>query len=414
MKGTTLTKTLRVFFGMFMVCVYLAMAVALAVNFFDWSNTPMWKAARWAMAVVFGLYGCYRCYRQVKGVDYYHHDRDYYDNEEAPDGNGNNTAATAIALLMLALATTACNNTPATNSSTMGIAKINCDESFRNILDQEIEVFEYTYPEASIMPRYMDEAAALDSLLHKHCDLIVTARDLTDEQRDILDKQGRAHRSRKIAVDAVAIIVNNSNDIAELSMQDLSDIFTGKVKRWGEVFPTSLKRDSIVVVFDDSGSGVMHYVKEKFLNGGKFGDNVFAQRSTEEVFKTVEGRKGAIGFVGVSWISANMQGQERTIEDKVTELRDKNEVSVISFTDRIKVMPIRGAESTRGYKPYQAYINDGSYPLVRTIWAIDASAGGTLDHGFYAFLTGVIGQKIILQTGILPAAEPVRYVETTK
>lgn len=325
-----------------------------------------------------------------------------------------NTLSRLLAIAVVAMLVSACQQSKPTNTSTSGIAKINCDESFRNILDQEIEVFEYTYPEASIMPRYMDEAAALDSLLHKQCDLIITSRDLTDKQREILKLQGRAYRSRKIAVDAVAIIVNNANDIDELSMGDLEDIFTGKVHRWGEVFPTKLKRDSIKLVFDDSGSGVMHYMKDKFLKGGKFGANVFAAHSTEEVFKAVESHKNAIGFVGVSWISATLDSQERTIEDKVVELRDKNEVSAISFTDRIKVMNIRGPEQTRGYKPYQAYINDGSYPLFRVIWAIDASAGGTLDHGFFSFLTGVIGQKIILQTGILPAAEPVRYVETVK
>lgn len=322
-----------------------------------------------------------------------------------------------ITTLLLAIATmlviTACQSKPS-NTSTMGIAKISCDESFRNILDQEVEVFEYTYPDANVMVRYMDESAALDSLLHKHCDLIITSRDLTDEQRDILKKQGRAFRSRKIAVDAVAIIVNKDNDIPELSMKDLSDIFSGKVTRWGEVYPTKLKRDSIKVVFDGTGSGIVHYMKEKFLNGGSFGPNVSARQTTEEVFKSVETQKNAIGFIGVSWISADMKSQERTIEDRVTELNEKNEVSVIDFTDRIKVMEVRGPEETRGYKPYQAYINDGRYPLFRTIWAIDASAGGTLDHGFYSFLTGVIGQKIILQTGILPAAEPVRQVEVTK
>ncbi len=317
-----------------------------------------------------------------------------------------------LSVLMLTLAS--CSGKKATNTSTRGIAKINCDESFRNILDQEIEVFEYTYPEASIMPRYMDEAAALDSLMHKQCDLIIISRDLTDEQRNNLKLQGRAFRSRKIAIDAVAIIVKTANDIPELSTDDLADIFSGKVTRWGEVFPTSLKRDSIKVVFDDSGSGVMRYIKDKFLNGAKWPSNVYAQHSTEEVFTAVEKNKNAIGFVGVSWISANLKNQQQTIEQRVEDLQNKNEVSAIPFTDRIKVMPVRGPEQTRGYKPYQAYINDGSYPLFRVIWAIDASAGGTLDHGFYSFLTGVIGQKIILQTGILPAAEPVRYVETTR
>ena len=315
---------------------------------------------------------------------------------------------------LVVLLLTACNNNKPSNTSTSGIAKIACDESFRNILDQEVEVFEYSYPDASIMVDYIDEAAALDSLMHRNVDLIITSRDLTNDQRDILKKQGRAFRSRKIAVDAVAIIVNKENDIDELSMSDLLDIFSGKVTRWGEVFPTRLKRDSIKVVFDTSGSGVTHYMKEKFLNGGSFGKNVYAQHSTDDVFRIVQSNKNAIGFIGVSWITADLKTNERTMEEKVLDLKNNNEVSVIDFTDRIKVMAVRGDEQPQGVKPYQAYINDGSYPLFRTIWAIDASAGGTLDHGFFSFLTGVIGQKIILQTGILPAAEPVRYVETVK
>lgn len=316
-------------------------------------------------------------------------------------------------LLMLGAASCGEKKKP-TNTSTSGIAKIICDESFRTIMDQEIEVFEYSYPSASIMPTYMNESAALDSLLHKRVDFIVTSRDLTDGQRDILKKQGRAYRSRKIAVDAVAIIVNNDNNIPELSMAELEEIFTGKAKKWGDVFPSNVKNDSIKIVVDESGSGVSHYIKDKFINGGALPPNVRTAHGSEEVFKAVETHKNAIGFVGVSWISDNLKYQSSTLEDKVANLQNSQEVTAIPFTDRIKVVPIRGEDNISGVKPYQAYINDGSYPLFRVIWAIDASAGGTLDHGFFSFVTGVIGQKIILQTGILPAAEPVRYVETVR
>ena len=92
-----------------------------------------------------------------------------------------------ITLALGALLLTACDKKQSTNTSTSGIAKIACDESFRNILDQEVEVFEYSYPDASIMPAYMDEAAALDSLLHQKVDLIITSRDLTDAQLKATD-----------------------------------------------------------------------------------------------------------------------------------------------------------------------------------------------------------------------------------
>jgi hypothetical protein len=60
---------LRVFFGIFMVCVYFAMAYLMLINFFKWGEGLDWF--RYLLAVVFAVYGIYRAYRQVKGTDYY-------------------------------------------------------------------------------------------------------------------------------------------------------------------------------------------------------------------------------------------------------------------------------------------------------------------------------------------------------
>ena len=304
-----------------------------------------------------------------------------------------------------------CGDQRPKSTSTRGIAKIMCDESFQSVLEQEIAVFEYQYPEASIMPEYINEHDALDSLFRNKVDLIIISHDLTKDQKESLKKIGRGYRSRMIAVDAIAVIVNKQNDIEDLSMQDLRDIFTGKVKRWGEVYPTKLKNDTIKVMFDGSGTGVVNYMKEKFLGSAKFGPNIYARKSSSDVFDAVEKYKNVIGFIGVSWITSDLKSLEKPISEKYDELKTKNEVSVIDFTDRIKVMPLRADDQLQAVKPYQAHIHSGDYPLVRKIWAIDASYNGTLDHGFYAFLTGVIGQKIILQTGVLPAAEPLRTGE---
>ena len=76
--GNNIFRTLRVFFGLFIVIVYLGMAYLMFINFFDWNTSLTWF--RYVLAVVFMLYGVYRCYRQVTGVDYYLNRRD--DEEE--------------------------------------------------------------------------------------------------------------------------------------------------------------------------------------------------------------------------------------------------------------------------------------------------------------------------------------------
>lgn len=73
--GKSVFGSLRVFFGIFMIMVYLGMAYLMIVNFFQWSDGTAWF--RYLLAAVFGLYGFYRAYRQIKGLDYYRlHNRD--------------------------------------------------------------------------------------------------------------------------------------------------------------------------------------------------------------------------------------------------------------------------------------------------------------------------------------------------
>lgn len=67
--GNKMFRALRVFFGLFMVLVYLGMAVLMLINFFNWNTSLTWF--RYLLAVVFMLYGVYRCYRQIAGIDYY-------------------------------------------------------------------------------------------------------------------------------------------------------------------------------------------------------------------------------------------------------------------------------------------------------------------------------------------------------
>ena len=64
---TRINQSLKLFFGIFMVLVYLGMAVLMAMNYFDFINTPLWNAVRWLFAAVLAAYGIYRGYREVTG-----------------------------------------------------------------------------------------------------------------------------------------------------------------------------------------------------------------------------------------------------------------------------------------------------------------------------------------------------------
>ena len=275
-----------------------------------------------------------------------------------------------------------------------------CDKSFENIMQQEIDVFEFQYPKAHILARYLPQNDVIDSLMEMKTRAIVAARDLTPQEKEFLRKNKRMVRSKMIAVDALALIVNPENTIEMISRKEIGDILTGKLTNWNEVEPN--KMGEIKIVFDDEKSSTVQYMRDSLMNGQPFGKNIYAQNSIEGVFEAVKKNKNAIGVIGVSWITSDMRNTDMSTEQMVAELNDDKGVNVAEFDSSVKVLKVMG-NTREAYKPYQQYIYDGRYPLFRQMYMIIASAGGTLEHGFFSFVTSFNGQKLIMKTGVMPA-----------
>lgn len=307
-----------------------------------------------------------------------------------------------LSVLLLTVAVAACGSDkkkPVT-TSTSGTITLMCDNSFENIMQQEIDVFEFQYPKAHILARYIPQQDAIDSLMEFKTRAIVVARDLTDKEKEYLRKNKRIVRSQMIAVDALALIVNPENTIEMISRQEMGDILTGKLTNWNEVEPS--KMGEIKIVFDNEKSSTVKYMQDSLMNGQPFGKNIFAQNSIEGVFEAVKKNKNAIGVIGVSWITSDLRSSEVTTEQLVNELNENKGVNMAEFDDSVKVLKVMG-NTREAFKPYQQYIYDGRYPLFRQIYMIIASAGGTLEHGFFSFVTSFNGQKLIMKTGVMPA-----------
>lgn len=288
------------------------------------------------------------------------------------------------------------------NSHTTGTTTMVCDNTFENIMAQEIDVFEYQYPDAHILVRYATQAEAFDSLMSLNTKTIVASRDVTKQEREILKNKRRTVRSTKIAVDAVALIVNPANPVGKLTLKEVADILSGESRQWNDIWPTD-DLGEISVIFDDKASSLVTYMRDSLLNGGELGPNVYAQGSIPDVFRTVMENKNAIGVLGVSWITSDMSSADISKEDLAQSVLNDEPVEGATLTDKVKVLSIYREGEARAYKPYQENIFNGTYPLFRQIYMITTGASGSLAGGFYAFVTGDIGQKIIMKTGILPA-----------
>lgn len=293
---------------------------------------------------------------------------------------------------------------------TKGSGTICCDDGFRNIMQEEIEVFEYSYPDASIIPFYVSEKEAIDSLMHDATQQIVISRELTKDEIAYIKKTNkRVVRQNCIAVDAVALIVNKSNPVGALSLDDIKGIMTGKITRWDQLAGNDTT--AIKLVFDNAGSSTVSYMRERFLdNKGSISDhtNSYAQENNAQVFDVVKKDPRALGIISVSWLGDDLSGAKKVPMDKrVEDYSNETDTVANTLTTEVNIIKISNPTeandfSPESFAPYQAYIYSGEYPLVRRIYMISTASNSTVMHSFYTFVTGYVGQKIISKTGILP------------
>ena len=300
--------------------------------------------------------------------------------------------------IVLLLALSACRSKSKegqTDTYSSGVIAIAADASFEPIIQEEIDVFESLYPLAGIVPRYTTEVEAINLLLKDSVRLAVATRTLTEEEMNSFHSRKFYPREIKLATDALALIVNRANPDSLLSVRDFRRILTGEAKTWKQVNSNSGLKD-IQVVFDNKNSSTVRFAMDSVCGGKPLAtENVSALKTNQQVIDFVAKNPAAIGVIGVNWLG------------------NRSDTTNLSFKEEIRVMAVSAgdvASPENSYKPYQAYLYYGNYPLARPIYAILNDPRNGLPWGFTSFMTSDKGQRIILKSGLVPATQPVRIV----
>lgn len=302
-----------------------------------------------------------------------------------------------LIVLALGLLTMAgCNNSDApADTPTTGNIKISIDESFQPILESHVSTFEAIYKYADLNPLYKSEGEVFNDLLTDTTRVAVVSRDLNEKEKAFFEQKKIIPRVTKIAIDAVALIVNRNNPDTLLTLEQVKAIFSGSVTDWNQINSQNNIKN-LTIVFDNNNSGTARYVKDSLLNNQPLPTNTYASNSHEALIDYVSKNENAIGVLGVNWIS------------------DRDDSTAVGFLNRIRVVGIstetNPASADDYYQPYQAYIAQGTYPLRRNLYIISAEGRAGLGTGFASFIAGDQGQRIFLKSGLVPATMPVRVV----
>jgi phosphate transport system substrate-binding protein len=260
-----------------------------------------------------------------------------------------------------------------------GTIQISVDESFRPVIEEEIKVFEATYPGTKINALYKPEAECLKDVLRDSATrMIIVTRPLTHPEAVYFqDTLNYVPRGEKIASDAIAVIVNSKSRDTVFTLQQLQQLLSGEVN--------SNKK----IVFDGlNATSTIRFTIDSILKGKKFSsEKVQAAKNSQEVLDYVASDENAIGFVGISWIG------------------NPEDTAQVNMLRKVKIAYIRCEVCVDSpfVKPTQASIATRRYPLVRGLYYILKEGYQGLGSGLAGFMIYERGQLIFRRAYLQPA-----------
>jgi phosphate transport system substrate-binding protein len=260
-------------------------------------------------------------------------------------------------------------------SRTTGFAKILVDESFDNIVDAQIAVFNSDYPDAKFDIVQGNESKILPTFLNDSVRVIIMSRVLTAAEEQYYQKRSIPVYTQRFAIDGIALIGNTDNPDSTITADEVISILKG----------TSTSNKSLV--FDNPYSSTMRYFKElaKIKELPKKG--VYTLQSNNDVIKYVSENKNYIGVLGVNWV---LTSNPKTA----------------AYLPKVKLLGVKNEKGKKGadafYKPTQDNLISGIYPFLRNVYIINCEGKEGLGTGFANWLASPRGQLIVLKSGLGP------------
>jgi phosphate transport system substrate-binding protein len=288
--------------------------------------------------------------------------------------------AIATALFFMAISAGCGNQSPATGSGegTGDTIHISVDESFKPVMDEQIKVYEASYPPAKVIAHYKPEANCLrDFFKDSATRMVVVTRGLTDrEEAYFKDSAGYYPHWANLAADAIAILVHKDAPDSLFTVEALRNGLSGKGDR------------KHTFVFDGlSATSTVRFATDSILRGGSFDTTVVrAAKSSREVIDYVAANPGAVGLVGISWIG------------------NPEDTAQLKLLQKVKIAFVRCETcADKPYvKPTQASIMLGKYPLVRALHYITKDGFSGTAAGFSSFMRYERGQLIFRRAYLMP------------
>ncbi len=173
------------------------------------------------------------------------------------------------------------------------------------IAQAALEAYMKAYPGVNISLSAGGSGDGIKALIDKSTDIASSSREIKDKEVALARERGVNPVAHTIAIDAIVPIVHPRNKVQGLTIDQLSQIYQGKITNWKEVGGDNL---TIVVVSRDSSSGTFESWGHLVLNNARVTPKAQLQASSGAVVQAVSKNRYAIGYIGLGYVNTSVKG----------------------------------------------------------------------------------------------------------
>ncbi len=241
------------------------------------------------------------------------------------------------------------------------------------------ERYQAEHPEVRISVTGGGSGTGIAALINNTVDIANASRQITAQERAEAQKNGIDVQEHVVARDAIGVIVNPHNPVSQLTLQQVSDIYSGKINNWTEV---GGENRPIVRLSRESNSGTHVYFLETVIRLGDannktlFSADTLLLPSSEGIIAEVRDNPNAIGYDGLGYI-----------------------------TPEVKTLALARNSNGPFTLPSIATVNDNSYPVSRDLYMYTGQNPSPASQAYLAWILTPEAQQLVKDLGFVPVSK---------
>jgi len=281
----------------------------------------------------------------------------------------------SLFLLLISCTTITSNNTRSSSSETAYIENKGSD-TMVNLALAWAEAYQSLNENGKISVTGGGSGTGIAALINGTVDLANASRQIKPEEYELAKQNNQEPIEYVVARDAIAVIVHVDNPVNQLSLQQISDIYSGKITNWSQVGGVDRP---IVRLSRETNSGTHVYFLEEVLRLGEkenqtlFATDTLLLPSSEGITKEILYNQNAIGYDGLGYV-----------------------------TPEVKVIAVSKEDGGPYVFPSSETVNSGKYPISRDLYMYTSGQPQGIVKEYLDWIYSPAAQQIVTDLGFVP------------